>query len=145
MILSSTMAGELTVGSLISGAPLLHEGFTAFVSLGAIGILFTTPLLKAPSPGNKMSDPVGTGDAAKCSVDFRTQSTSGLAGPATLSVFPVRRLLPRNVAQGASSATSGTVVRSRARSVRSIVHPCCRITVWGLASRRIEPSSDRQR
>src|SRR5438128_1638892 len=94
-ILPSITAGELTVGSLMRGAPLVHVGLIDFGSLGSIGKLLTTPLLNAPNAGNKMSVPVGTGEAAKCSADFSDQSTSGLAGPAMLSVLPVRRLLPR--------------------------------------------------
>src|SRR5436309_2824595 len=94
-ILPSVTAGELTIGSRMSGGPLVHVGLTALGSLGAIGMLWNALLLSAPMAGNRISDPFGTGEATKWSVDLRDQRTSGLAGPATLSVFPVRRLLPR--------------------------------------------------
>src|SRR5690349_5475381 len=42
----------------------------------------------------------------------------GLAGPGTLSVFPVRRALPRWVAQGTSSARAGATRRIRTSRVR---------------------------
>src|SRR5262249_34406584 len=91
----SATAGELTVGKRISGPPFDQLGLISFASFGVIGKLFITPSLKPRRAGKRMSVAVGTGEAAYFSVDCMNQRTSGFAGPATLSVFPVRRALPR--------------------------------------------------
>src|SRR5438477_7959806 len=77
----SLTAGELTVGSFRYGVLLLQA--TRLAAFGSVSRQKNVGTLKLPSPETKRRSPKGTGAATKCSVDGRTQSTRGVAGPGT--------------------------------------------------------------